>query len=242
MARATAKGWGILLTCEHGGAKVPRPYLAYFSDEERALLKTHRGWDAGALIVAKKLKRSLKSPLLYAEVSRLLVDLNRSAHHPLCLGPSFRALDPAIKAAIMEAYYWPYRLHVEATLQQMLREFRGVLHFAVHSFTPVLNGAVRTAEIGLLYDPARRSEKIWADALHQELKHLTSGLRIRRNYPYLGKSDGLTRALRQKFSAKRYAGLELEINQSLVDSPSQLSELSHSLAVALRATLKNLAS
>jgi hypothetical protein len=40
------------------------------------------------------------------------------------------------------------------------------------------------------------------------------GLRVRRNYPYAGKGDGLTRILRRRFPPTRYAGIELELNQA----------------------------
>jgi hypothetical protein len=41
-------------------------------------------------------------------------------------------------------------------------------------------------------------------------------LRVRRNYPYAGKGDGMTRSLRRSFPPKRYVGIELELNQALV--------------------------
>jgi len=39
---------------------------------------------------------------------------------------------------------------------------------------------------------------------------------VRRNYPYAGKSDGLTAFLRRRFPAEVYIGIELEINQKYV--------------------------
>jgi predicted N-formylglutamate amidohydrolase len=91
------------------------------------------------------------------------------------------------------------------------------VHVAVHSFTPVLNGAARRVDIGLLYDPARQGEtslcRRWRAALRD-----ASGekLTVRRNHPYRGVSDGLTRHLRTRFPAARYTGIELEINQKLL--------------------------
>ena len=38
-------------------------------------------------------------------------------------------------------------------------------------------------------------------------------LAIRKNYPYLGKSDGFTTSLRKKWDATVYLGIELEVNQ-----------------------------
>jgi hypothetical protein len=36
---------------------------------------------------------------------------------------------------------------------------------------------------------------------------------VRRNYPYVGYSDGLTTYLRTRFDDRQYSGIELEINQ-----------------------------
>jgi hypothetical protein len=38
---------------------------------------------------------------------------------------------------------------------------------------------------------------------------------------YKGSSDGLTTALRDKFPAKRYVGIELEVNQALAIGPAR---------------------
>ena len=85
----------------------------------------------------------------------------------------------------------------------------------IHSFTPVLNGVERDADVGILYDPSRPAEAKLADVLIKSILEREPSLRIRKNYPYLGKSDGLTTTLRQKFGTS-YAGLEIEINQKLL--------------------------
>ena len=41
----------IVLTCEHGGNRIPAAYAAYFQSAG-AVLDSHRGFDAGALAVA----------------------------------------------------------------------------------------------------------------------------------------------------------------------------------------------
>jgi len=82
----------------------------------------------------------------------------------------------------------------------------------------VLDGEVRNAEVGLLYDSRRKSEgalcRRWGTLLHT----LDPELRVRRNYPYSGRSDGLTTALRRQHAESRYVGIELELNQALVGS------------------------
>ena len=80
--RATDFGdYGLVITCEHGGNRIPRPYRDLFQAHQ-ALLDTHRGFDPGALIMARELATAFAAPLVASTVSRLLVDLNRSIGHP----------------------------------------------------------------------------------------------------------------------------------------------------------------
>ena len=48
------------------------------------------------------------------------------------------------------------------------------------------------------------------------MKERAPELKVRRNYPYAGKSDGFTAYLRRRFPADAYVGIELEINQKHV--------------------------
>ena len=45
---------------------------------------------------------------------------------------------------------------------------------------------------------------------------MAPNLRVRRNYPYAGWTDGLTTYLRTRFPPQRYVGIEIEINQRFV--------------------------
>jgi predicted N-formylglutamate amidohydrolase len=90
------------------------------------------------------------------------------------------------------------------------------VHIASHSFTPELNGQVRTADVGLLYDPRRPGEVELSNRWLEALKHAAPTLRLRRNYPYIGNSDGLAFRLRRVYPADVYIGIELEVNQQFV--------------------------
>jgi hypothetical protein len=52
----------------------------------------------------------------------------------------------------------------------------------------------------------------WKEALAASAPEL----RVRRNYPYAGKGDGLTSHLRVRFTQSNYVGIELEVNQGIV--------------------------
>jgi len=76
----------------------------------------------------------------------------------------------------------------------------------------VLRGNSRRFDVGLLYGPKRPAERRFCSAWQRQLRDAAPSLRVRRNAPYRGSSDGLTTALRREFGP-RYLGIELEINQ-----------------------------
>jgi predicted N-formylglutamate amidohydrolase len=225
----------LIFSCEHGGNQIPARYRQVFAGHGD-LLASHRGWDPGALAWARALARLLDVPLIEARVSRLLVDLNRSRHHPRLFSPMSHALPPAEREYIIERYYLPHRRKIEDWIAQHTRRGGCVLHIAVHSFTPVLDGVERNADIGLLYDPARDGESRFCVAWQAALETQDPMLRVRRNYPYRGNADGLTTYLRRRFATENYMGVELEISQGLMTRPR--SALARMLAAALRAVTK----
>jgi len=194
----------VVVSCEHGGNEVPEGYRSLFRDD---VLESHRGWDPGALRIAKRLARAWGAPLHYATTTRLLVDLNRTRGR---FSAYTRHLPRSEKRKILDAYYDPYWNGIE---DELMRGPFPVLHVSVHTFTPVLAGVERNADFAILYDPKRKREKRTADEWLAEVRQECPHLRLRRNYPYRGTADGLTTAMRRIFPDKKYAGLELEFAQ-----------------------------
>ncbi len=201
-----------LVTCEHGGNRVPSPYRDFFRGHE-ALLHTHRGYDAGALRMAREMAQALDAPLLVSVVSRLLVDLNRSTGHPRLFSEATRKAEPGLREEILQRYYRPYRTNAETRIAQAVESGARVIHLSCHSFTPELNGKVRNTDLGLLYDPARTAEAALCRRWQAALKAHAPALKTRMNYPYSGTADGFTVYLRRRFPMDSYLGIELEINQ-----------------------------
>jgi predicted N-formylglutamate amidohydrolase len=206
----------ILVTCEHGGNRVPERYGAMFRGWKRRL-STHRGFDPGALRMARQLSRSFKAPLVASTVTRLLVDLNRSVGHRNLYSMASRHVSPEERDRILRDHYLPYRTRVGDLVAKAVGRGYRVVHISSHSFTPRLGGVVRSADIGLLYNPARPGEFKLGELWKGSLRRSAPGLRIRRNYPYLGKQDGLTSHLRRRYPPAAYVGVELELNQALVN-------------------------
>jgi len=206
--------WKIIVTCEHGANRVPKKYRHLFASAEN-ILATHRGYDIGAAQLARRLSKVFPAPLFTGKYSRLLADLNRHPGHRNVFSRFTAGLDMDEKQYVLKTYHAPYRRAVENHIQEEVANNGKVLHLSVHSFTPLLNGKIRSADIGFLYDPKRVIEKNVARLLLETFKNNLNTLRHRCNYPYLGVSDSLTTALRKKFSDACYAGIEFEINQKL---------------------------
>ena len=219
-----------LFTCEHGGHAVPDEYARLFDGAED-VLASHRGWDAGALGVFESVAPRLGDAAFAATTTRLLIDANRSLHHARVFSEFTRPLPAALRADIAARWWRPWREAVAGTIAAWLESGHPVRHFSVHSFTPVLGGQIRNADIGLLYDPARAAERAfslrWQALLEQR------GWRVRLNYPYRGTADGHTTALRRQFP-QGYAGIELELNQALFTGQVE------ALCADLEATLRQL--
>ncbi len=205
----------LLISCEHAGRRIPPRYRAPFAGHE-ALLRSHRGLDPGALALARQMAAAFDAPLFYSTVSRLLVDLNRSLGHPHLYSPMTRGLPAAARREILARYYLPYRERIEAHVTRVIESGQSLVHIASHSFTPVLDGAVRKADVGLLYDPARPREVVLCRRWQRGIEARAPAWNVRRNYPYTGASDGLTAYLRKRFGSEQYVGVELEINQKHV--------------------------
>lgn len=107
------------------------------------------------------------------------------------------------------------------------------LHIGVHSFTPVLDGVVRGADVGLLYDPARPGERAFCLRWQQALRSLAPALAVRRNAPYRGASDGLTTWLRRAHPGSVNLGLELEMNQKFLAGAAAWATLCAQVTQAL---------
>ncbi|HMP98811.1 MAG TPA: N-formylglutamate amidohydrolase [Cyclobacteriaceae bacterium] len=197
------------MSCEHAGNEVPAEY-AYLFEARKEVMQTHRAYDFGALEIASMLAENLQAPFFVCKTTRLLVEANRSLDNAQLFSEYSNNLHEEEKSEILSRYYFPYRQRVEAAIEAAKKP---VLHFSVHSFTPVWEGKERDVDIGLLFDPERRTENEfclqWQKILQNKLPELTISL----NKPYAGIDDGFTTYLRKKYTADQYLGIEIEVNQ-----------------------------
>lgn len=223
-----------IVTCEHGGNKIPQYYQHLFLKSE-ADLNSHRGYDPGALDLFKKLS-PLADDAFFQTVSRLLIETNRSLHHSQLFSEYSNVLTWDEKEKAIERYYLPYRTAIESLVADWIKEGENVLHISVHTFTPELHGRIRKADIGILYDPKRQREKEISRNLKSFLCTKEPDLNVRYNYPYKGVADGFTTYLRKKH-IENYVGLEIEVNQKYVIANKINFSLKNSIYSAVASTL-----
>lgn len=205
----------ILITCEHAGNRVPDTAVDCFqSPAAQAMLRDARGFDPGALDAARILAESLDCPLISYPFSRLVVDVNRSLRNPRLFSSLTKSLSAEKRKLLLDRYYHPYRQRLVTTIQRMLKHNAFVMHLAVHSFPPFVNGKPKRADVGILYDPSQDDERDlcldWAEEIYFDVHDL----RVRRNYPCRGTADRLPRFIRQETASPHYLGIELQLNQA----------------------------
>lgn len=221
----------LVLTCEHAGNQIPSTFQYLFNgaDEE---LKSHTGWDPGALEITKALAEQFGADYFSYEYTRLLIEVNRSEKHPQLYSTFSRKLMPQDKNYLLKTYYQPYRRKIEGVIRDFNEENFTVLHVAVHTFTPVWEGKEREVEVGLLYDEQREDEAAFCHAWLEEIKNMDSSKEVRFNEPYKGADDGFTAYLRTRFTQKNYLGLEIEVSQKFVNN--NLERVSMELGQSLK--------
>ncbi len=202
----------LIISCEHGGNRVPAQYVRLFEGSRR-VLESHRGYDPGSLELGKAFARRFRAPLIVSNVTRLLVEVNRSIGHRSLFSEFSKGLDAEERQLVLQQHYFAHRDRVEGEIAEGFGAGDTVIHLSMHTFTPELRGSVRGADVGLLYDPQRKIEQRLCEKWRRAIVDRRPDLRVRRNYPYLGKADGFTTYLRRQFAAAKYAGIELEVNQ-----------------------------
>ena len=201
----------IFLSCEHGGNQVPDIYKHLFQNQEE-ILNTHRGYDKGALELYKTLLHIKDTYFSISnETTRLLVDCNRSLFRQNLFSPFTNSLDDVTKKQILDHYYYPYRNTFYENVKDVVLHGNTVFHISVHAFTPEIDGKIRNADIGILFNPIHGIEKTVAKYWRKILNEILPDLTVRLNYPFFGKPDGVVAPMRKEFKNK-YLGFELELN------------------------------
>lgn len=147
-----------LVVCDHASRRIPRA-LGDLGLPAREL-ETHIAWDIGAGEVARRLAARFDAPLVFANYSRLVIDLNRALDDPTSIPvisdgvviPGNRDLSDEAKRTRAEALFHPYHAAVAGMLETLAARGPAPAIVSVHSFTPVIKGEERPWHVGVLWD------------------------------------------------------------------------------------------
>lgn len=209
-----------VFSCEHASNRLPKGVECTPTDEH--FLATHWGWDIGAEAVTRQLINSTKSQGVLATHSRLWVDLNRSLDRKDLFRRETEGHQLTFNATLtveegqqrLNKFYTPFHDAYDALVKERAQKEQPVVLISIHSFTPVWNGAVRTMDIGVLFDECEELGIQLANLLRDE------ELFVETNAPYTGRS-GLMYSVEDKGRRNRCPHLELEINQALICTPER---------------------
>jgi predicted N-formylglutamate amidohydrolase len=216
-------GGPFVIVCDHASNRIPDDYRSRGYAEDA--LATHIAWDPGALSVSRRMSARLDAPLIWPDVSRLVIDCNRpidsatlivveSEGRPV---PANRNLSEAARAERIKRVHGPYHDAIDTCLKRRLAARRATALVAIHSFTPVYLGKSRPWEIGIVFDDDRRLADHFIDALIAD-SELTVGI----NEPY-SPADQVYYTVERHAGPRHLPAAMIEIrNDEIGDADGQL--------------------
>lgn len=234
MTLNTAGQSPFVLVCDHASNRIPDEYDGLGLRPHERLM--HIAWDPGALAVALRLVDTLDAPLVYATVSRLVVDCNRAEEAPdlipkvseLTSIPGNAEIDAGERLMRVARYHTPFHDAITRLLDERAAAGVETILVTIHSFTPVYKGVRRPWPIGLIHGRDDRYTRAVGDALLAEWPDLALGW----NEPYAA-LNGVTHTLEHHGDGRGLAATMVEIRHDEILEPAGVTFWSDRLARAL---------
>jgi len=227
----------VILVCDHASNRFPAALGQLgIADRHR---DEHIAWDIGAAGVARRLQRRLGADAVYANYSRLVIDLNRglgdgSAIPAISDGiliPGNLGLDTAARARRASLFHEPYHAAIEALIRRRSADGRVPVFLGVHSFTPRFHGTERPWHAGILWD---RDPRLAVPLLAALRVH--RGLVIGDNEPYSGRHTA-DYSIDRHAESRGMAHVGIELRQDLIADDAGQAEWARRLGDALEPIL-----
>jgi predicted N-formylglutamate amidohydrolase len=210
----------ILLMCEHASPALPAKYAGLGLAED--VFNQHVAFDIGARDMTLEMVERLDAPAVVANFSRLLIDPNREPDQPGFIPeasdgiaiPGNVGLDREEVGHRMRTYHEVFHDTVALQLLKMRRSGVTPIVVGVHSFTPIMQGAGRPWEVGLLWNRDPRLAVRLLAWLRRD-PQLTVG----DNEPYSGRVLG--HSMDEHGGRNGFANVVLEVRQDLIGNPEQ---------------------
>jgi len=202
----------LLFVADHASAMVPHDIDLGIP---AAWLGEHIAVDLGTAALTATLAADFGAQAIVAEVSRLVIDMNRPPHSAALIPPASdsraipgnAALSASGRQLRLERFHAPYHAAIAAAVAAD----RPALIVSVHSFTPQLasGGAPRPWPIGILYNRDDRAARLALDWLRRD------GLEPGDNQPYSGRDLNYTMNRHAEAAGIPYLGIE--VRQDLLE-------------------------
>jgi predicted N-formylglutamate amidohydrolase len=217
--RNPAGSASVLFTSDHNGVAVPASMSGLGVPARE--MRRHAAYDIGIEAVAEVLADRFDAPLVVSNYSRLVIDCNR---HPGAAGsippasdgtvvPANARVSDADQAARRDEIFHPYHNAVGARLRAMRERDGGTgpIIVALHSFTPVIGGAFRPWDIGILWKDDQRLARPIIEALEADASMLVGD-----NKPYSG-SDPAGYTVDHHVAPLALISIGVEFRQDLIE-------------------------
>ena len=147
-----------IVCCDHAGRCIPEALAGLGLPS--ATMDLHIAYDVGAGQVSRALADRLGAPLLLANYSRLVIDLNRHLHDSTLIPtvsdgivvPGNTALSHADRRRRIDEMFVPYHARYGEMVGRLQQRTRRPIIVAVHSFAAQIQGVQRPWDFGLLWD------------------------------------------------------------------------------------------
>ena len=190
-----------LFSCDHATCAVPEAYREIFRGSEEIVGSTE-GWEPGALNLAQGFAMKFRTPLVHADVTRLLIDFQQDGD---ARWSRFSLkLPEATRVKVADRHERPYRTMLNQRIAEDLRRHDALLHVMIHTDSGT-DGLVMLetppgAELAEKFASAWRSRLVAADVDVRQVR----GAEL---HP-------LGATLTAKFPASQYAQVKLSVSQT----------------------------
>lgn len=190
-----------LFSCDHATCAVPEAYREIFRGSED-VVASNLGWEPGSLNLAQGFAMKFRTPLVHADVTRLLIDIGKDGDSRW--SSFLLKLPETTRAKLADRHERPYRLSLNQRIAEDLRRHDALLHVMVHT-DPATDGCV------VLETPpgAELAEK-FATAWRARLAPANLDVRQARG----AMLSPLAALLAGTYPAEHYAQLRLSVSQT----------------------------
>ena len=224
-----------VIVCDHASNRFPPEYGQLGLPD--AFTTSHAAWDPGALGVSQVMSTLLDAPLIWPDVSRLVLDCNRELDAPDIFRANSEGTDIPGNLDVSEAdrshriatVHGPFHEVIDECLDARAAAFRETRMIAMHTYTPVFHGKARPWEIGILFGENRRLADILIHGLERD-----GDLSVGVNEPY-SPADGVYYTLSRHGEARGLDTVMVEIRNDEVASPADERKWTERLAAILQA-------